>query len=63
MSARPEYVRIATVATMYDCTEAAVRKWISKGALPAVRLGARALRVRPRDVEKLMTPVEHRGEK
>jgi excisionase family DNA binding protein len=47
-------LRVAAVADRCDCSQDLVRILISSGQLKAVRLGERALRVRPADLEAFL---------
>src|SRR5690349_12407291 len=58
--------RVATLPTLLTMEDAAahlgvttttVRNWIASGALPAYRLGSKAIRVRESDVEALLRPI------
>lgn len=52
-----DYLTVAEVATSCRVSEAAVRKWIRVGRLPAYRVGGRLLRIDARDVAALTRPV------
>lgn len=50
-STNEEYLlTIAQVARQYSVTTQAVRSWISRGQLTAVRVGPRVIRIRPSDL-------------
>jgi excisionase family DNA binding protein len=49
---------IAQAALHLACSERQVRRLIARQALPAYRIaGARQVRIRPGDVERLLTPL------
>ena len=49
-----EFLTVAEVAEMLKLNQQTVRNWIDRGELPAVRLGARRVRVRQTDLEALI---------
>jgi excisionase family DNA binding protein len=44
-------------AEALGCTESAIRRWVSTGKLPAVKVGTRMTRIRESDLEKFVKPV------
>lgn len=54
----PEYVSVAEIAHTLSVTERFVRELIARGDLPAVKIGAKAIRIRRTDVEALLRPIE-----
>jgi len=52
-----EFVTVAAVARELSVTERFVRERIACGDLPAVKVGAKAIRIRRADVEAMLTPV------
>jgi len=46
------------VAEKYKVSRQTVRKWIKEGKLRAERVGARAIRIKTKEVEKLKREVE-----
>ncbi|WP_158375541.1 helix-turn-helix domain-containing protein [Cellulosimicrobium cellulans] len=53
----PEFVTVAAVARTLSVTERFVRERIACGDLPAVKVGAKAIRIRRTDVDALLHPV------
>lgn len=53
----PEYVSVAYTARRLGTSERFVRERIACGDLPAVKVGAKAIRIRWADVENLLKPV------
>lgn len=53
----PEYVSVAEVAHALSMTERFVRELIARGDLPAVKVGAKAIRIRRADVEAILRPI------
>jgi predicted DNA-binding transcriptional regulator AlpA len=53
-----KYLSINEVADMWGLEPTAVRRRIVDGRLPAVRLSARAIRIRIEDAEAMGTPVQ-----
>jgi excisionase family DNA binding protein len=49
---------VAQVAEKYGVHINTVRNWIRDGVLPAYRIGARTIRIRPSDVAAVATPLE-----
>jgi len=45
---------LQTITKRYDLSENCVRNWIKQGKLPAVRIGAKVLRVPVKAFEALM---------
>ena len=48
---------INQVADHYGVTHGCVRAWVRDGRLPAVRIGTRSLRIRPEDLDRVVTPL------
>lgn len=48
---------INQAAERLNVTHGCVRAWVRDGRLPAVRVGTRALRVRPEDLDRVVTPL------
>jgi excisionase family DNA binding protein len=53
-----EYMTMNEVAEKYKVSRQTVRKWIKEGKLRAERVGARAIRIKTKEVEKLKREVE-----
>jgi excisionase family DNA binding protein len=49
-----EFLTVAEIAERLKMNEQTIRNWIDRGELPAVRLGARRIRVRAGDLEKFI---------
>ena len=49
-----ELLRIPDVATMADCSEDSVRRWIALGELEVVRLPGRLVRIQRKDLERFL---------
>lgn len=49
-----QLLTVKQAAQMLSCSEAAIRKWLYKRRLPAVKVG-RLIRLRLRDIEALVT--------
>ncbi|MCD2443458.1 helix-turn-helix domain-containing protein [Agromyces sp. SYSU K20354] len=56
---RDEKITIATAAALTDVSTETVRNWISRGYLPAVRLGPRLIRIRRADLDNLGKSLTH----
>ncbi len=54
---RPK-LTVAESADYWACSERTIRNLIASGKLPAVRVGARMIRVDPRDLDRLARPVQ-----
>jgi len=58
-----EYCTVAEAAELLRVSEPTIRRWIDSGRLPASRVGARAIRIRRRDLaavaEPARVPVSH----
>lgn len=52
-----EFVTVADTARRLSVTERFVRELIARGDLPAVKIGAKAIRIRRTDVDALLQPV------
>lgn len=48
-----QLVSVKRAATLLECSEAAIRKWIYQGRLPVIKVG-RLTRVRQRDLEAVV---------
>jgi excisionase family DNA binding protein len=48
---------IRQVATLLQCTERTIQRWIAIGQLPAQRVGVRFVRIKKSDVDKLSQPI------
>jgi len=48
---QPDLLKVSSVAIEIDCHPNTVWSWIRSGALPAVRLGSRLVRVRKSDLD------------
>ncbi|NYI42051.1 helix-turn-helix domain-containing protein [Demequina lutea] len=55
----PASLSIAEVASpaCLNCSEDSVRRMIARGDLPAYRVGPRMIRIKRRDLERIMRPV------
>ena len=53
----PELVSVMRTAKYLGVTDRYVRKLIAEGELPAMKLGAKVIRIRATDVEALLRPV------
>lgn len=51
---RDKLLSVKQAAELLSCSEAAIRKWIQQGRLPALKVG-RLTRLRLRDLEGVMT--------
>lgn len=51
------HLTLREAADWYGVSERTLRRRISEGRLPAVRLGPRSIRVRAEDVEALAVPI------
>ena len=49
-----EFLTVAEVAAILKLNQQTVRNWIDRGELPAVRVGARRVRVRRSDFERFL---------
>ena len=54
------YLSIREVAARLGVKPNAVRRWITKGALKAYRLGGHLLRVKVEDADAMLRPLEPR---
>lgn len=54
----PQMVRIKTAAAALDVSEWAIRDWINRGKLKAVKLATRTVRIPASELERLGVPVE-----
>lgn len=53
-----EHLTIQESAEALNCSEITVRRLVSRGELPAYRLGkSRVIRIKRRDIDKLLRPV------
>lgn len=50
----PSYWKVAEVADMFRVNHNSVYKWISRGHLPAHRIGNRAIRIADDDLKKFI---------
>lgn len=48
---------INQAAERLNVTHGCVRNWVRNGRLPAVRVGTRSLRIRPDDLDRVVTPL------
>ncbi len=55
-----EFLTVAEVATILKLNKQTVRNWIDAGALPAVRVGTRRVRIRRSDFEHFLEQGETR---
>ncbi|ETD31217.1 excisionase [Williamsia sp. D3] len=53
-----QLLSMAEVADELGMSVITVRRWISTGKLPAVRVGDHQIRVRRGDLESVMTPIQ-----
>jgi len=44
---------VAEAADRRRCSQKTIRRWIADGTLPAYRVGARMIRIDPRDLDRL----------
>ncbi len=51
-------VTVAETASVFCVCKKTIRNWIKSGQLPAQRIGRRIVRIRRRDVEKLIGGAE-----
>lgn len=58
MAQHDRYISLQQMAEQYDLSVKSCRRLVASGALPAVRIGERAIRVRERDVQALLEPVQ-----
>ncbi|MER3387940.1 MAG: helix-turn-helix domain-containing protein [Microcella pacifica] len=60
-TASPQYVTIATAAERLSVSEKSVRRWISQGELPAVRVAGRLIRIPADALADLGRPLQVRA--
>jgi excisionase family DNA binding protein len=53
----PAFLGIPEAATYLGVAEKTVRRLISRGELPAYRLGSRVIKIRVTDLETVLTPL------
>lgn len=53
----PRYIALADAAAVLDVDVSTLRRYIAAGRLPAYRVGARAIRLKLADVERLARPI------
>jgi excisionase family DNA binding protein len=54
ISSHDEFLTVAEVAALLKINQQTVRNWIDAGKLPAVRVGARRVRVTRSDLERFL---------
>ncbi len=57
MSNNGQFISIAETAEQWDTTERFVRACISRGEIPAYRIGARMIRLKRAEVESFARPI------
>lgn len=64
MSAMPdeEYLTVAEAAALLKVSQSTIWRWIDQGDLSAYRVGQRRVRLRRRDLARLITPIHRRAE-
>lgn len=53
----PQFITFVEAARRLSVTQKTLRNWVSAGILPAYRIGRSALRLKPEDVDALITRV------
>lgn len=51
-----DYLTVAQAAAMLQVDQSTIRRWLDQGRLPAYRVGARHLRLKRADVDRLVVP-------
>jgi excisionase family DNA binding protein len=54
-----EYVTVREAAQALKVSASTIWRWIDQGTLPAYRVGARKVRIRASDLDRLITPARH----
>ncbi len=56
-----EYITVAEAASSFQVSQSTVWRWIDQGFLPAYRFGQRRVRIKKKELSRLITPVQEPG--
>ncbi len=56
-----EYFTVAEAARLLDVSTPTVWRWVNSGWLPAYRIGAKAIRIRRTDLQRVVAPARVKG--